>query len=452
MSSQSMCPVACSWLDLGSFHTLCLESCTWSVVIFTMDQRKEQQVRIKFCANLGRVLRRPLQWFNKPSGTKAWGVRRCFNGMPSSRPVAHQLTMTNTQGDPEAAQLLKMLHEFKSLSIRIDVRPFTTLLRRWELVMGHTNGFSDRRIWHAPCRNQICALDPDSWPEAAVHQCLHWTSSAHLRWWNLLVQGHHWRWQLGLQLRSWKKATILPVEKPHITKAKKKPDRWKAMSRGLCTKNLSQQAKLWIPGSTATFCGNCVKTCEDVTPNFGEKRPGCFTMTTPHLTLLSSRSSFWWKTKWLSSPTHHTPLIWHLVTSSYFQKRNWSWKDAGLIPIESQRVFDTLVEKDFQEAFQKWRRRWDRYLHAGGNYFKGDSSRQALWWVLWFLQHQSGKFWIPPRIANLNQINHIRLARGVLTNMWIAMHNSMYWLWKPFHSRYKKTEANSHSGSQDPTF
>ena len=256
----------------------------------------------------------------------------------------------------------------------------------------------------------------------------------------------------GFTVTILKKSNNPPSGKAPHHQGQKKPDRWKAMSRGLCTKNLSQQAILWIPGSTATFCGNCVKTSEDVTPNFGEKRPGCFTMTMPHLTLLSSRSSFWWKTKWLSSPTHHTPLIWHLVTSSYFQKRNWSWKDAGLIPIESQRVFDTLVEKDFQEAFQKWRRRWDRYLHAGGNYFKGDSSRQALWWVLWFLQRQSGKFWIPPRIANLNQINHIRLARGVLTNMWIAMHNSMYWLWKPFHSRYKKTEANSHSGSQDPTF
>jgi hypothetical protein len=49
--------------------------------------------------------------------------------------------MTNTQGDPEAAQLLKLLHKFKSSSVRIDVGPFTTLLRRWKLVMGHTNGF-----------------------------------------------------------------------------------------------------------------------------------------------------------------------------------------------------------------------------------------------------------------------------------------------------------------------
>jgi len=42
------------------------------------------------------------------------------------------------------------------------------------------------------------------------------------------------------------------------------------------------------------------------------------------------------------------------------------------IQAESQRVLDTLTEKDFQEAFQKWSRRWDRRLHAGGNYIEGD--------------------------------------------------------------------------------
>jgi hypothetical protein len=53
-------------------------------------------------------------------------------------------------------------------------------------------------------------------------------------------------------------------------------------------KHRSQQAKLWIPGSNATFCGDCMKTCEDVAPNFGENRPWCFTTTTPRLTLPSS--------------------------------------------------------------------------------------------------------------------------------------------------------------------
>jgi hypothetical protein len=45
------------------------------------------------------------------------------------------------------------------------------------------------------------------------------------------------------------------------------------------------------------------------------------------------------------------------------------------IQVESQRVLDTVAEKDFQEAFQKWRRRWNRCLHARGNYFEGDGNR-----------------------------------------------------------------------------
>ena len=66
--------------------------------------------------------------------------------MPGSRPVAHQLTTMNTQGDPQVAQLLKPLHEFKRSFVRIDVGPFVTLLRRWKLVMGHANGFR-RKNW-----------------------------------------------------------------------------------------------------------------------------------------------------------------------------------------------------------------------------------------------------------------------------------------------------------------
>jgi hypothetical protein len=49
------------------------------------------------------------------------------------------------------------------------------------------------------------------------------------------------------------------------------------------------------------------------------------------------------------------------------------------VQAEAQRVLDTLIEKDFQKAFQQWRRRWDQCLHAGRNYFDGDDSQQALW-------------------------------------------------------------------------
>jgi hypothetical protein len=49
--------------------------------------------------------------------------------------------MKNTQRNPQAEKLLKLLHEIKSSTVRIDVGTFTTLLRRWELVMGHANKF-----------------------------------------------------------------------------------------------------------------------------------------------------------------------------------------------------------------------------------------------------------------------------------------------------------------------
>jgi hypothetical protein len=42
------------------------------------------------------------------------------------------------------------------------------------------------------------------------------------------------------------------------------------------------------------------------------------------------------------------------------------------IQADLPRVLDILTEKYFQEAFQKWKRRWDQCLHAGGNYFMGD--------------------------------------------------------------------------------
>jgi hypothetical protein len=42
---------------------------------------------------------------------------------------------------------------------------------------------------------------------------------------------------------------------------------------------------------------------------------------------------------------------------------------------EWQRVLDSLTEKDLQEALQKWRRRWDRCVQVGGNYFEGDGGR-----------------------------------------------------------------------------
>jgi hypothetical protein len=131
-----------------------------TVAIFMMDQSKVQQLCIKFVPVLGKGLQRPSQWFNKPSGTKSWVTCRGFNGMTSSRPAAHQLMMTNTQEDSQAAQLLKLFHELKSSSFRINVRPFTTLLSRWKFVMGHAKGFWRKNWAYAASQPN---LGPGSW-------------------------------------------------------------------------------------------------------------------------------------------------------------------------------------------------------------------------------------------------------------------------------------------------
>jgi len=55
--------------------------------------------------------------------------------MPGSRQVAHHLTMTNTQGDPEAAQLLKLLHDIAE-EIGIDYGTCQRVLTE-ELGMHH---------------------------------------------------------------------------------------------------------------------------------------------------------------------------------------------------------------------------------------------------------------------------------------------------------------------------
>ena len=143
---------------------VCLESCTWQFSRWIRERNSE--CASNFVPLLGYVVRRLSQWFNKPSGTNVWVVYRCFNGMPGLRPVAHQLTMTNKLGDAQAAQPLKLLHEFKSSSVRIDVGPFTTLLWRWELVMGHANGF-----WRKNCE---CTMSqPSPWQRPFWHFRLH---------------------------------------------------------------------------------------------------------------------------------------------------------------------------------------------------------------------------------------------------------------------------------------
>jgi hypothetical protein len=46
-----------------------------------------------------------------------------------------------------------------------------------------------------------------------------------------------------------------------------------------------------------------------------------------------------------------------------------------LIWAESQAVLNTLTEHDFQDAFKKLRKRWERCIRADGGYFEGDDGQ-----------------------------------------------------------------------------
>jgi hypothetical protein len=87
--------------------------------------------------------------------------------------------------------------------------------------------------------------------------------------------------------------------------------------------------------------------------------------------------------------TFHPPYCPDLALCDFFLLPKMKLKLKGRrfdtiekIQAESQKVLDILREKDFQEAFQKWRRRLDLCQHAAGNYFEGDGGREVLWRIL----------------------------------------------------------------------
>jgi hypothetical protein len=83
-----------------------------------------------------------------------------------------------------------------------------------------------------------------------------------------------------------------PNGKVQTHRDRKRRDRWRAKSRacssffltlrGLFTKNSTWQAKQSILHTTVMFYGDCMKMCEDFTPNFSDKRTGCCITTTHH--------------------------------------------------------------------------------------------------------------------------------------------------------------------------
>jgi hypothetical protein len=65
-----------------------------------------------------------------------------------------------------------------------------------------------------------------------------------------------------------------------------------------------------------------------------------------------------------------------------------------VIEAESQMVLKTLTKHDFQDAFKKWQKYWERCIHAEGDYFEGGDGQQAQSQFLTGWQHQFRKLWM----------------------------------------------------------
>jgi hypothetical protein len=106
----------------------------------TIVQRKEQRLCIKFCVNLEKNAMVTLRVIQQALGDQIFSRTQVFQWHVRFK-TGRTSVEDEHQGGPQASQLLKLLHEFKSSSVRIDVGPFATLLRRWEFVMAHAKGF-----------------------------------------------------------------------------------------------------------------------------------------------------------------------------------------------------------------------------------------------------------------------------------------------------------------------
>ena len=94
-----------------------------------------------------------------------------------------------------------------------------------------------------------------------------------------------------------------------------------------------------------------------------------------------------WKTKWLSSPTRRNPLIDHPVTSSYFKKWNWNWKDAGLVPLRRYRP-------NSRECWTLWQKMSSRKRSKnGGDGGTGVYVREGTTSRMMAANRPNGEFW-----------------------------------------------------------
>ena len=163
-----------TWAD---FTRVYLESCTWRVAIFTMDQRKEQQVYIKFCANLGKSATETFEMIQQGFGDQSLSRTQVFQwhapfktGRTSVDNYEHTGWRTSCTTPETVAQIQELIRQDRRLTIAEEVEVGYGTCQR---VLTEELGMYRLAAKYVP---RILTADQK-----------HWTSSARLQRWNVLV-------------------------------------------------------------------------------------------------------------------------------------------------------------------------------------------------------------------------------------------------------------------------
>ncbi|PNF43640.1 hypothetical protein B7P43_G00693 [Cryptotermes secundus] len=143
------------------------------------------------------------------------------------------------------------------------------------------------------------------------------------------------------------------------------------LSYGTCQRILSE--KLNMRRTAAKFVSRLLQNEQNGTQTTGHS------MTTHDRIRLNIVQEFLAKNKMAVVPhppysPDLTPCDFLLFPKMKIKLKGRRFDTVEEIQAETQTVLNTLTKKDFQDAFEKWQKRWDRCMRSQGDYFEGDGA------------------------------------------------------------------------------
>jgi hypothetical protein len=134
--------------------------------------------------------------------------------------------------------------------------------------------------------------------------------------------------------------------------------------------------------NSSYYCDVLSLLCENVwdfASNYGDKGTGCCITTTYSLKLPCSPDNFWPKQHDCRPPPNLLawllPINFSLFPRLKIKLKGRHFNTIEVIKTKSQAVWNTPRKHDFQNAFKKWQKHWERCIHSEGDYFDGDGGQ-----------------------------------------------------------------------------